>query len=79
MTYEFPGVDSILRLKINPVRIILTAMNSSSGKGDRVASFCSGPRTGASGENVSPPTTGLQKGKKMTRLWSRLVRVDVCG
>ena len=23
--------------------------------------FCSGPRTGSSGENVSPPTTGLKK------------------
>ena len=27
MTYEFPGVDSILRLKINPVRIILYSVS----------------------------------------------------
>ena len=26
--------------------------------------FCSGPTTGASGDNVSPPTTGLQKDQK---------------
>ena len=26
-----------------------------------MASFCSGPGTGASGESVSPPTTGLEK------------------
>ena len=30
-------------------------------EGDIAIFFCSGPRTGASGENVSPPTSGLQK------------------
>ena len=39
--------------------VILTAMNS--GRGWHSHFFCSGRRTGASGENVSPPTTGLRK------------------
>ena len=29
-----------------------------------MATFFSGPRIGASGENVSPPTTGHRKGQK---------------
>ena len=41
--------------------ITLTAMNR--GRGWHGQCFCSGPRTGDSGENVSPPTTGLQKGQ----------------
>ena len=41
--------------------IILTAMNS--GRGRHGQFFCSGPRTGARVENMSRPTTGLQKGQ----------------
>ena len=35
-------------------------------EGDMVSFFCSGPRTGsgASSENLSLPTTGLQKGQQ---------------
>ena len=52
------------QLKCHIFSIILTAMNSS-GRGWLRQLLCSGPtdRTGASGENVSPPTTGLQKGQ----------------
>ena len=54
------ATDSVLECHI--FCIILTAMNS--GRGWRGHVFCSGPRTGASGENVPPPTTGLQNGQQ---------------
>ena len=42
--------------------IIMTAINS--GLGCHSQFCCSGSTIGASGENVSPPTTDLQKGQK---------------
>ena len=39
--------------------IVQTTTNR--GRGWHSQLFCSGPRTGAGGENVSPFTTGLQK------------------
>ena len=48
-------------LECHMFSIILTAMNSGSGWHGQF--FCSAPRTGASGENVPLPTTGLQKGQ----------------
>jgi len=33
-------------------------------EGDMASCFCSGPRTGGSGANVSQLTTGRQKGNK---------------
>ena len=33
-------------------------------EGDKASFFCSEPRTGGRGENVSPPTTCLQKGQE---------------
>ena len=50
-------LDCLFDCHIFSVR--LTAVNSARGWHGQV--FCSGPRTGASGENVSPPTTGLRK------------------
>ena len=45
-------------LKCHIFSIALIAVNS--GKGWYSQLFCSGPRTGARGENVSPPTTGFK-------------------
>ena len=49
-------------LECHMFRVMLTAMTS--GRGRHGQFFCSGPRAGASAENVSPPTTGLQNGQQ---------------